>query len=182
MNWNLNECPQLETERLLLRVPTADDFEPLAAIYGDAQTMEFIGGAMDKDFVWRTLATFIGHWCMTGYGLFSAIEKSTGAFVGRAGIINPHGWPAPEIGWVIARERWGEGFATEAARAILEHEVARIRPTRLISLVDERNERSRRVAEKLGARNGGTTEYLGAPTNVFVYGLPDAPLVPELRG
>lgn len=168
--------PEIETDRLVLRIPSECDFEPLADMYADEETMAFLGGKVAPDVSWRTLATFIGHWSLLGYGLFSVIEKHSDEFVGRVGLINPPNWPAMEIGWAIRRSSWGLGYATESARAVLNHEIARLRPNRLISLVDKCNKQSERVALKLGAQNCGTTEFLGSPTSVFAYSLPGFPL------
>lgn len=176
MMLNLSHAPTLETERLLLRLPDERDFEPLADMYADPEVMTYLGGPVAKDITWRTLATFIGHWCLRGYGLFTVVEKQTGDFVGRVGLINPAGWPALEIGWAIRRHYWGVGMATESARAVISHEIPRLRPTRLISLVDERNTASSSVANKLGAIVCGKTEFMGSPTSIFAYSLPDAKL------
>ena len=173
---NLELCPQLETDRLLLRLPNESDFEALAAMYADEEVMKFLGGPTPRDTTWRTLATFIGHWCLRGYGLFSVIEKESHNFIGRVGLINPEGWPALEIGWAICRPAWGKGYASEAARAVFDHEIPRLNPSRLISLVDHQNEASIRVAEKLDGKNCGTTTFNDSPTYVFAYGLPNAPL------
>lgn len=165
----LTDFPTIETERLLLRVPNENDFAALAEMYADPNVMEFLGGPIERDVTWRTLATFIGHWCLLGYGLFSVIEKSSGKFVGRVGLINPDGWPALEIGWAIVSDYWGKGMATESSVAVIEHERARLRPKKLISLVDHRNDRSARVAGKLQGHNCGQTKFLGSPTDIYAY-------------
>lgn len=85
--------PTLEAERLILRPPTAQDFEGWAHMHEDGDAMKFIGGAMHPAQVWRVMATMIGHWHIRGYGMFSWIEKETGQWIGRGGPWNPHGWP-----------------------------------------------------------------------------------------
>ena len=66
------------------------------------------------------MATVIGHWQIRGYGFFSVESKDSGEWVGRVGPWFPEGWPEPEVGWTIAPEHWGKGFATEAGRASIE--------------------------------------------------------------
>jgi RimJ/RimL family protein N-acetyltransferase len=72
--------------------------------------------------------------------------------VGRAGLWQPEGWPGLEVGWVLGRRWWGHGFATEAARAALDHAFCSLDARRVISLIHPENGRSIRVAERLGER------------------------------
>src|SRR5688572_27233786 len=95
---------QVETPRLLLRVPRLEDFDAWAAMMADEQTAQFIGGAAPPEVTWRGLMTMIGAWHATGVGMFSVIEKSTGRWIGRLGPWQPLGWPGTEVGWAITRE------------------------------------------------------------------------------
>jgi RimJ/RimL family protein N-acetyltransferase len=72
-----------------------------------------------------------------------------------------------ELGYTLRRPWWGNGYATEAARTALSHAQDALGPRRLICLIDPRNDRSLRVAEKLGLRKEGLTEWNGAPTHIF---------------
>ena len=58
-----------------------------------------------------------GHWALKGFGHWALEERASGALIGNAGLFFPPDWPALEIGWTVARPRWGEGFAGEAGRA-----------------------------------------------------------------
>ncbi|HEX7988605.1 MAG TPA: GNAT family N-acetyltransferase, partial [Stenotrophomonas sp.] len=69
---------RLETERLLLRPPAAEDFEAFSAFCADPQTMQHLGGVQPPSVAWRSLAALTGSWQLLGYSMFSVIEKSSG--------------------------------------------------------------------------------------------------------
>lgn len=161
---------EMETERLRLRAFRGDDFEDYARFMGDAETMRFIfGEPLDREKAWRSLAGVLGHWQLRGFGLWALEEKGTGALVGRAGLIQPEGWPGLEAGWLIDRRRWGEGFATEAARKALDFAFESLRAEHIISLIHPKNKASIRVAEKIGESFEGRTALHGK--EVAVYGV-----------
>jgi RimJ/RimL family protein N-acetyltransferase len=146
---------QLETPRLLLRVPRLEDLEPWAAMMADEDAARFIGGTMPRPVTWRGLMTMIGAWHATGFAMFSVIEKSTGRWVGRLGPWMPDGWPGPEVGWAIARECWGRGYAPEGAAAAMDWAFDTLGWTDVIHSIDPDNVASQQVARKLGSRNRG---------------------------
>jgi RimJ/RimL family protein N-acetyltransferase len=141
--------PRLTTERLVLRAPRADDLDPYAAMTADPEVMRYVGQGvpLDRGGAWRQLATFLGGWVMQGFGQWAVERRADGAFLGRAGLWFPPGWPEVEVGWALAREHWGRGYATEAAAAA----VAWAGPGRaLVALIHPDNAASIRVARKLG--------------------------------
>jgi RimJ/RimL family protein N-acetyltransferase len=115
--------PELRTERLLLRRWRETDREPFAALNADPEVMEHFPGPMAREesdtFVDRIETHFAEH----GFGLWAVEVVSTGSFAGFVGLAVPrfqaHFTPAVEVGWRLARQRWGNGYATEAARAAL---------------------------------------------------------------
>lgn len=142
-----------ETERLLLRLPHADDLDPYIEIHEDPEVLRHLivpRPSPGRPGAWRTLALLSGHWQLRGYGQWTVIEKSTGEVIGRVGLWNPEGWPGLEVGWVIRRSRWGNGFATEAAHEAVRFAASHVGADRLISLITPDNPRSIRVAEKIG--------------------------------
>lgn len=169
------EPPTLHTARLTLR-PFADaDLDAYAAMSADAEVMRFIGagGPVGRDVAWRQMAFFAGHWVLRGYGMWAIEERASGTLIGRAGFINPEGWPANEIGWLLARPHWGRGYALEAAMAARQHgREALGLAGRLISLIREDNLRSAALARRLGAQVEETIDFMGGPTQVW--GHPDA--------
>src|SRR5918911_4214175 len=160
----------LETERLILRQWRESDFEPYAEICADLEVMRYLGG---KPFTrleaWRHMAFIIGHWQLRGYGHWAVEERSTGRMIGRLGFLYPEGWPAFEIGWTLARDSWGKGYATEGARRALQFAFTEMGRDHVISLIHPENKASIRVAERLGETVEGETEVLGIP--VLIYGV-----------
>jgi RimJ/RimL family protein N-acetyltransferase len=160
----------LETERLLLRMWRAEDFEPFAAMCEDPEVMRYLlGKIMTRHEAWRSMAFHVGHWQLRGYGHWAVEEKSSGRFVGRIGFLNPEGWPGFEIGWTLARDCWGKGYATEGARAALEYAFTEMGREHVISLIHPDNAASIKVAERLGERREGETDLFG--THVLIYGI-----------
>jgi RimJ/RimL family protein N-acetyltransferase len=108
--------PTVETRRLLLRMFSNEDFDDYARITSDPEVMRYVGGkALSRDEAWRSLGYLLGHWKIRGFGLWAAEEKATGALVGRIGLYQPEGWPGLEVGWLVDRVRWGEGFRASRA-------------------------------------------------------------------
>lgn len=143
---------RLETERLLLRPPCAEDFDAFAAFCADPLPMQHLGGVQAPSVAWRSLATMAGSWHLLGYSMFSVIEKDSGCWVGRAGPWQPHGWPGPEVGWSIVPDRWGRGYAPEAARAAIDWAFDVLGWDQVIHTIAPDNRNSQAVARKLGAR------------------------------
>ena len=145
------------------------DLDAYAAICADAEVMRYLGDGrtLGRPDAWRQMAMIVGHWTLRGFGLFALEEKATGVLVGRAGFYEPEGWPGFELGWMLRRQSWGKGYATEAARRLLAHAFTDMNRARLISLIRPANAPSIRVAERLGERLEGRTELLGQEALVY---------------
>jgi RimJ/RimL family protein N-acetyltransferase len=144
---------RLETERLILRPTELADFEPWREMMSDPVTTRFIGGVQSPSMAWRGVMTMAGSWKLMGFAMFSVIEKSSGRWVGRLGPWQPHGWPGTEVGWGLAREAWGKGYATEGAAAAIDYAFDVLGWTDIIHCIDPANTGSRGVAERLGSRH-----------------------------
>jgi len=158
------EIPTLETERLRLRPLRASDVDDYAAMYADPEVVRHMagaGGPWDRGRSWRHLAFLMGHWQLKGCGEWAVELKETGEFVGVGGFCEPEGWPGFELAGVLARRWWGNGYATEAARAALDYAFAVLRKDRVISLVNPDNRASIRVVERLGQTLQGRTDLFG---------------------
>ncbi|HZZ88363.1 MAG TPA: GNAT family N-acetyltransferase, partial [Caulobacteraceae bacterium] len=131
--------PILETERLILRPPRPEDLEPWTAFSADAVAMRFLGGAQPRAAAWRGFMSFAGSWSMAGFGMFSLIEKASGRWAGRAGPWQPADWPGTEVGWGLAREFWGRGYATEAATAAIDWAFDHLGWIEVIHCIDAEN-------------------------------------------
>ena len=160
----------LESERLLLRWLREADFDQFARMCRDPEVMRFLGGEVTTDIdVWRQMASIMGHWYFRGHGIWAVEEKSTGNLIGRIGFIYPIGWPAFELGWTLARESWGKGYATEGAQRALQYAFTEMGRDHVISLIAPANVASARVAQRLGEKIEGQTELLGK--EVLIYGI-----------
>lgn len=169
-----HRAPVLVTERLRLRPFREDDLDAFAAMCADAEVMRYIGtGApVARDVAWRQMAMLNGEWSLRGYGHWAIERLVDGVLIGRAGFLHPEGWPACELGWLLAREAWGRGYAVEAAREALSQRVTLGVPGGLISLIRPDNAPSVRLAERLGATEREEIDFLGGRCKVFAH--PDA--------
>lgn len=146
---------RIETSRLILRPPQLADLDGLSEMLADEETARFIGGVAPRALCWRQLMTMIGSWHAHGFAMFTVIEKQSGRWIGRVGPWQPEGWPGTEIGWSILRNRWGRGYAVEAATAATDWAIDALGWADLIHSIDPANVASQRVAERLGSRNRG---------------------------
>lgn len=159
----------LETQRLLLRSFHEGDLDAYASMHADPEVMRYLGDGvpLSREDAWRSMAVMAGHWTLRGFGMWAVEEKSTGALIGRVGLYEPEGWPGQEVGWTLAREHWGRGYAFEAAEASLDHAFHTLQWPRAISLIDPDNQRSIRLAERLGERFERKVELRGHPTLLY---------------
>ena len=139
----------VETGRLLLRPLTLADEPELAAVLTDATTMQWYPRPYTTAEVRQWIERQMGRY-PDGSGLLGAVEKETGRLIGDCGPVwqDVEGRMELEIGYHVNRERWNQGFATEAAKAVLEYAFRRFGVDRVISLIRPENAPSRRVAEK----------------------------------
>jgi len=154
--------PRLETERLILRPPAPEDFEPYRAFMALDAT-RFIGGPQNRTVAWRGLATIIGAWTLNGYSMFSFVEKATGRWIGRGGPWFPDGWPGAEVGWAIVPEAQRQGYAREASVAAMDWVFETLGWSEVIHCIDPANEASIAVARSLGSDLLRTGERAPAP-------------------
>ena len=143
--------PVFETERLVLRGFAAVDLEPFLALYADGDAARFIGGPETRAVAWRRFAACVGHVPMRGYGPFSWVRKGDGAWIGFGGPWFPEGKPGAEVMWALAPRFHGQGYAHEAASAMLDHVARDLGWRSVLSVIDPANAPSRRLAERLGA-------------------------------
>jgi RimJ/RimL family protein N-acetyltransferase len=154
---------RLETERLVLRLPRAEDGEAYYPHWQDAEAVEYVGGTKTRAEVETMVELLIRHWEWYGLGEFTVERRDDGAILGRVGLQlwDPDGWTngkrkrlegdaETELGWKLGSEHWNRGYATEAAGACRDWAFDELGRTRLISLIAFENVASVRVAEKIG--------------------------------
>ncbi len=146
----------LETPRLLLRHLEPGDLDDLYRLYRDPEIRRYFPeGTLTYQETREELEWFLdGHPHHPELGLWATIHKPSGQFIGRCGLLPwvIDGHPEVEVAYMIAREHWGQGLGTEAARGILEYGFEHLGLSRLICLIDRDNIASIKVATKIGMR------------------------------
>jgi ribosomal-protein-alanine N-acetyltransferase len=166
----------LNTERLQLRHFEPDDLAPLYALYRDAEMRKYYpDGTRTLEETKEELDYFIeGYPRYPELGLWATIERSSGMFLGRCGLLpwKIEGKDEVELAFMIKKERWREGFATEASHGIIKHAHQILRLRRLVCLVLPGNAASAGVAEKVGMsfEREFTDEY--GPSQLYALALP----------
>jgi [ribosomal protein S5]-alanine N-acetyltransferase len=156
----------VETDRLRLRSLEVDDAEPLFEIDVDAETMRYVGRTgrpiVDLEATRRAITAIRRHELHHGFALWALDEPGGEAIVGVAGLawVEGHG-PEVEAAYILRRDRWGRGYATEALRSVLEIGHEQLGLERIVALAYVENDASRRVMEKAGMRPDGTIEAYG---------------------
>jgi RimJ/RimL family protein N-acetyltransferase len=121
-------APVIRTERLLLRQWQPEDREPFAALNADARVMEFMPALLPRPQSDALARASEAHFATHGFGPWAVEVPGIAAFIGFVGLVVPafeaHFTPAIEIGWRLAAEHWGQGYASEAARASARHAFA----------------------------------------------------------
>ncbi|HEX3872301.1 MAG TPA: GNAT family N-acetyltransferase [Pirellulales bacterium] len=142
----------LETSRLSLRQMTHDDLDFLATMLGDPEVMRHYPKCYSRDEARQWLDKQFGRYAREGHGFWLVIEKQTQAPVGQVGLLlqNVEGVDEREVGYMLHRPFWKQGFATEAARAVRDHAFANYECPRVISLVRPVNIPSQAVARRMG--------------------------------
>jgi RimJ/RimL family protein N-acetyltransferase len=145
------------------------DLDAYARMCADEEVMRHIGAGtpVGSDIAWRQMALFSGEWLLHGYGMWAIERLADHALIGRAGFFHPHGWPGCEMGWLLARDAWGRGFAHEAVAAGIAYGRERLGVRELISLIRPENHRSITLAERLGATLDREVELTGSTALLY---------------
>lgn len=158
----------LETERLILRTWTPEDIDKQAAMNIDPRVMEYFPSTQDH----QTAVNFVEYsnnlFNKYGFCLYAAELKETGELIGFIGLNIPNfeipnfkaiQKPVVEIGWRLGFDHWGKGYATEGAKAVLQHGFSDLNLKEIISFTAVKNMRSRNVMEKLGLTHNEADDY-----------------------
>lgn len=165
----------IESARLLLRKPRAEDAADLAVAYADPEVVRFIGDGSTATLaeVEEGIEEWLERWESWGMSLLSLERREDGRVLGRAGFLrwDPETWQVggdeTELGWLLAREHWGRGYATEAAMALRDWAFEARGLSRLISLIDPANVRSIHVAERIDERYERDVDVRGRASRLY---------------
>lgn len=146
---------QLETERLVLRLPRIEDFDRYAEQQADPDAMRFLGGVVPRHAAWRKFLQMPGAWAVQGFAMFSVIEKASGRWMGQLGPWQPDGWPGTEIGYGFHPDAWGKGYAVESGMAAMDWAFEALGWNEVIHCIDPGNLASQKVAQRLGSTKRG---------------------------
>ncbi len=161
----------LETERLFFRRLTMDDLDDLFALYQSPEVRKYYSEGIPsyeetkQELEWMIEQCYVKY----GFGMWATIYKATDKFIGRCGLtpMDIEGHEEIEVGYMLAREYWGQGLATEAAKAILQYGFDELKISRLICVVNPGNEASSKVAIKIGMTLEIDGDVNGEPTLLY---------------
>jgi ribosomal-protein-alanine N-acetyltransferase len=166
------EVEPIETERLLLRPLTLADLGPLHEVYGDRDVMRWIGTG---DAYSRELAEsearldrLVAHQEKHGFSIWAVTDRGSGMLLGDCGLVHwAHRGPEIELVYRLGKAYWGQGYATEAARAWVERGLDELGLERIVAATHPENVPSQHVLEKVGFRYERKTNYDGAVVRLY---------------
>ncbi|HEX8216476.1 MAG TPA: GNAT family N-acetyltransferase, partial [Allosphingosinicella sp.] len=169
----MSEAPRIETARLILRQFEARDLDPHVAMLADPVVMRHLGAPAAREDAWRRLLQAPGLWALLGYGYWAVERRGDGAFLGQLGFadfkreIDPPIEGLPEMGWLLATEAHGRGYASEGVAAALDWADATLGASEIVAIIAPENEPSIRLAVRAGFERAEGTIYKGDPTLIF---------------
>lgn len=152
----------LETPRLIIRKISLSDTEQLKSILGDPEVMRYsLKGALDESGIAEYVNKILLHYERHNYGLWVVILRETEQVIGLAGLIYQlvDDVPSVELVYRLARKYWGQGLATEAAKAIKEYAFNTLEIRQLISIIEPENLASGKVAIRVGMSRAKSTKF-----------------------
>jgi len=158
----------IQTERLTLRQFKEEDWTHLHQYYSSETATKYtVGRPFSEAETWRAMASMVGHWGLRGYGPYALQLKESDLVIGIVGFWYPNDWPSPEIKWALAPEYWGQGYASEAGRAVQQAGSIHLPDIDLISLIHKDNAQSIQLATALGAAFEREIHFRGAHWHIY---------------
>jgi ribosomal-protein-alanine N-acetyltransferase len=155
--------PVLRTERLLLREWRAEDREPFAALNADPRVMQYLPAMLPRAQSDALARRSEQHFATHGFGPWAVEVPGVAPFIGFVGLVVPafeaHFTPCVEIGWRLAAEHWGQGYATEAALASADYAFSALGLHELVSFTTPGNERSQAVMRRIGMTHDEADDF-----------------------
>jgi RimJ/RimL family protein N-acetyltransferase len=159
----MTSSPTIDTHRLLLRDWLAEDLPAFAAMNADPRVMEFLPKPLDRAESDARAAGIRDHFTRHGFGLWAVEVRGVADFIGFVGLSVPgfeaHFTPCVEVGWRLAFEHWGLGYATEAARAALDFGFQSLALQEIVSFTVPANRRSTAVMERIGMTRAPADDF-----------------------
>lgn len=159
----MSGCPELQSERLVLRCWRPEDREPFAVLNADPRVMEFLGEPLSRERSDLLADSIEARFESQGFGFWALELPGTAPFIGMAGLNVPRFeapfMPAVEIGWRLDPRYWGHGYATEAARTALEFAFGSLGLDEVVAFTAAGNARSRAVMERLGMHRDPADDF-----------------------
>jgi ribosomal-protein-alanine N-acetyltransferase len=154
---------RLRTERLVLRDWRDSDLDPFAAINADGRVMEFMPALLTRAESDALAARLRSDLRAHGFGLWAVEVRGGPPFIGFVGLSVPlfaaSFAPCTEIGWRLAHAQWGQGYATEAARAVLSYGFERLALDEIVAFTAAGNTRSRAVMDRIGMERSSSDDF-----------------------
>ena len=145
---------QLKTSRLILRNWRQTDIRPFAILNSDPRVCEFLPNILTHEETVTSVTKIESHFIEYGFGLFAVELINTKTFIGFVGLkyfsFDSHFTPSVELAWRLSWKNWGQGLATEAAKKVTQFGFETLGLPEILAITAKRNQRSRRVMEKLG--------------------------------
>jgi len=160
--------PHLETARLTLRAPRLADYPAYEAVF-TSDRARYIGGPYDAAGAYADFCQGCAGWLLRGAGMWTICLKGSDTALGWVYLWQEWQDPEPEIGWVLTGAAEGRGYAAEAAEAVLPHAVALYGVGGFVSYIDAGNDRSARLAERLGARRDPAAEAVHGEADLLIF-------------
>ncbi len=152
----------IESLRVVLRPTEMSDLEDIQKLYSDRVAMKYITGEpMPPEKTLEAIHKGFEHWQNFGYGMFTMIEKSTGDFIGRCGLIHLQPSEIVEVGYILCQSKWGCGYATEAAKRVVRYAFEDIKLPQLHGFTFLQNLPSQKILMSCGLKFCGTRHLHG---------------------
>lgn len=159
----MNTENTVTTERLLLRQWREEDLAPFARLNADPRVMEYFPKLQTREESDESVKRVAEHIQQYGWGFWAASLLETGEFIGFIGLqpvpFQAAFTPAVEIGWRLAFEHWGKGYATEGAKAALQYGFEKLHLQDIVSFTATGNMRSRAVMERIGMHHESNNDF-----------------------
>ena len=153
----------LETERLYLRVFETGDADAMSEIHSDEEAMKYIGrgGVLNMEQTKKGIEVFIKKQSENGYSVWGVVEKQSDKLIGHCGLNMLNDKSDIEIAYLLAKDHWGKGYATEAAKATLNYGFEKLNLKRIIALAYPENYPSHNVIKKIRYETGRDERSFG---------------------